>query len=98
MPSITATPATFTSDASAGTVAWSNPSRALASDDDYTVASVGPLESTQRLRGVAADFGAIPEGSAVVGIAPYRSRSSANEGNWSPGLSVPLRICSSINW
>jgi hypothetical protein len=68
MSSITATPATFTSDPSAGTVAWASPTRALTSNDNYTVASVAATESTQRLRGVGADFSGIPAGATIVGV------------------------------
>jgi hypothetical protein len=68
MPSAIATPQTFTSDAGAGTVAWASPTRALTSNDNYTVASVAATESTQRLRGVAADFSGVPAGAAIVGI------------------------------
>ena len=68
MPSITQTPATFTSDPSAGTAAWATPTGALASDDSYAVASVEGLGSSQRLRGVGPAFAGIPAGSAIVGI------------------------------
>ena len=67
MPSITAAPTTFTSDPSAGTVAWSSPGLAAASDDLYAIASLGPLESTQRLKGLGADL-AIPAGATILGV------------------------------
>jgi hypothetical protein len=68
MPSTIATPQTFTSDPSAGTVAWASPTRALTSNDNYTVASLAANESSQRLRGVEADFSGIPANAAIVGI------------------------------
>ena len=68
MRSATQTPATFTSDPSAGAAAWATPASALASDDTYTVSSVDGLGSSQRLRGLGPAFAGIPAGSSIVGI------------------------------
>lgn len=68
MPSVTSSPTTITSDASAGTVAWTNPGNAASSNNTYATATMGSGESTHRLNSQGYDFSTIPEGAVPVGF------------------------------
>ena len=68
MPSVTSSPATITSDASAGTTAWTNPGNAAASDNVYATVSLASLVSSRRLNSQGYTFSAIPEGAVPVGF------------------------------
>lgn len=69
MTAVTKIPQTYANDASIGTVAWTNPGNAIASDNVYAT-SVLPTNgnSTQRLKATGCGF-AIPIGARIDGIA-----------------------------
>lgn len=74
-------PASVTNDASAGTLAWTNPSNGSTSDDAYATAALqappAPNTNTQYLK--ALDFGFdIPTGATINGIEVSREVSKNN--------------------
>lgn len=59
--------ATFADDAGVGTVAWSNPSNAVSSDDSYATATSSGTQTSHYLK--ATNFGfSIPTGATISGI------------------------------
>ena len=61
------TPATFSDDAGIGTIAWSNPTNAGASDNVYVTVVLAAAETSHYLKGLAPGF-AIGSAVSIVGI------------------------------
>ncbi len=81
------TPATIGDDASLGTVAWSNPGNAGASDDARAEAALAANETSHALKGTNAGF-AIPSNATVSGLkVQIEARTGASV---SPSLSARL--------
>ena len=73
----TASPTSCVNDTSIGTIAWSNPGNALASDNAYATASnVKNNASTNYLKCTGYGF-AIPAGSTINGITVYVERKTS---------------------
>jgi len=67
-------PASVTSDSSIGTIVWSSPNNATASDDLRSTVSLDPLSTSQYLR--ATNFGfSVPAGATINGITAEMEKS-----------------------